>query len=274
MNKIYLIRALTNMHVGDGQANYNIIDNEVQRDALTEFPVIYASSLKGAMLHYAKSKNIASDLIKYVFGESESAGQYRFFDGRLLSIPVRSKQKPFYMATCPMIINDLLELASLLQVKFPAAKDLQKLANFDFQKDNPGKTQIMYCYQDEGDSRIEGMPATFYDFKFDAQSKLENIMGPDLVLFSNDVFKEYVKELPVIARNKLENGVSKNLWYEEIIPRESRFYFGLYQGSKFQAEFDRLLTEANYIQIGANATVGYGYTKITDICGKAGDFDA
>ncbi len=273
MNKIYLIKALTNMHVGDGQANYNIIDNEVQRDALTEFPVIHASSLKGAMLHYAKSKNVASDLTKYVFGKSESAGRYRFFDGRLLSIPVRSKHKPFYMATCPMIIKDLLDLADFLQVELPAAKDLQKLANFDFQINNPGKTQIIYCSQDEGNSKIEGMPAIFHDFKFDALSKLENILGPDLVLFSNKIFKEYVKELPVIARNRLENGISDNLWYEEIIPRQSCFYFGLYQEERYQTEFGQLLTK-DYVQIGANASIGYGYTKIMDICGKAGDFDA
>ncbi|MEA4926823.1 MAG: type III-B CRISPR module RAMP protein Cmr4 [Syntrophomonadaceae bacterium] len=280
MNKIYIIRALTNMHVGDGQADYNIIDNQVQRDALTEVPVIHASSLKGALLHYSRfqqeQENIVSDdMLKNIFGNSESAGQYRFLDGHLLSIPVRGRQKPFYMATCPMIIRELLELAAFLQIDISFKKDLeQMMKELPFTIDNEGEAKILAFTKKNADDNIEGLPVHFKECEFQNQDALEHVFGADLVLFTDKEFKEYVKELPVIARNKLNNGESVNLWYEEIVPRESRFYFGLYQGARFQTAFNQILTGADYMQVGANATVGYGYIKIFDICAKAGDSDA
>ncbi|MDP3829955.1 MAG: hypothetical protein Q8Q47_01715, partial [Ignavibacteriaceae bacterium] len=88
--------------------------------------------------------------------------------------------------------------------------------------------------------------------------------GNDPALFHDDDFKELVKHLPVIARNQLENGESKNLWYEEVVPRESRFVFFV---SKLESteldlsDFDTKIQE-KVIQIGGNASIGYGYTKI------------
>ena len=74
-----------------------------------------------------------------------------------------------------------------------------------------------------------------------------------------------MKQLPVIPRNHLENGISKNLWYEEIIPRETRFYFITMVEKKCKNEqFEAYLTD-NIIQIGANATIGYGYSKISSL---------
>ena len=44
------IELITNLQVGNGEANFGVIDNLIQRDAATGFPCINASSLKGAML--------------------------------------------------------------------------------------------------------------------------------------------------------------------------------------------------------------------------------
>jgi CRISPR-associated protein Cmr4 len=45
-NKAYIIKTKTNLHVGSGDINFGIVDNEVQRDTITNLPVINASSLK------------------------------------------------------------------------------------------------------------------------------------------------------------------------------------------------------------------------------------
>ena len=74
-------------------------------------------------------------------------------------------------------------------------------------------------------------------------------------------FKEQCENLPVIARNCLENGVSTNLWYEEIVPHQSVFVTCI-QGT--DNELDTKLNGA-IVQIGGNATVGYGYCKFTKI---------
>lgn len=77
-------------------------------------------------------------------------------------------------------------------------------------------------------------------------------------------FFDQVNSLPVIARNCLENGISKNLWYEEIVPRQTEFYFMvLSEDEKILETFSRKIEEAEYVQIGANASIGCGYCKIT-----------
>lgn len=63
--------------------------------------------------------------------------------------------------------------------------------------------------------------------------------------------------LPIIARNCLENGESSNLWYEQVLPAQSVLATIIQTNGK-----DDLKDMENAIvQIGANATIGYGYCK-------------
>jgi len=77
-------------------------------------------------------------------------------------------------------------------------------------------------------------------------------------------FKSVVSSLPVIARNNLENGVSKNLWYEEIVPHKTLFITYIGVTESHLADFDKVLKE-ELLQIGANATIGYGLCKFYKI---------
>jgi len=49
---VYKYTCLTNLHVGSGDINYNIVDNEVERDPVTGLPMIHASGVKGALREY------------------------------------------------------------------------------------------------------------------------------------------------------------------------------------------------------------------------------
>ena len=69
--------------------------------------------------------------------------------------------------------------------------------------------------------------------------------------------------LPIIARNVLENGESKNLWYEQVIPAETVFYT-LIDGGDDTSLTQRISAENAIVQIGASATIGYGYCKFTN----------
>ena len=62
--------------------------------------------------------------------------------------------------------------------------------------------------------------------------------------------------LPIIARNCLENGESTNLWYEQVLPSQS-VLATIIEGPE-ELEID---LNGNIVQIGANATIGYGYCK-------------
>jgi len=74
-----------------------------------------------------------------------------------------------------------------------------------------------------------------------------------------DQFKELATDLPVIARNYLKNGISENLWHEQVVPRESYFIFMVLapDGHPDLAAFDKLI-DGQVIQVGGNATIGYG----------------
>ena len=70
--------------------------------------------------------------------------------------------------------------------------------------------------------------------------------------------------LPIIARNVLDNGESKNLWYEQVIPAETVFYT-LIDDRGDSALASKIKEDNALVQIGANATIGYGYCKFTNL---------
>lgn len=256
MINLYTIRALTDMHVGGGDANYNIVENQVQRDVITKFPTINGSSLKGALKHHFDDKEYEG-----VFGSEKAPGSYKFFSGKLLSYPVRSNKRPFYRATCPMIIKELIDWLETFNLVL---------------KDQPQDFLKNFC----GDLAGFKNPFTFdnqkviiedYIIKAESgkgfskyQKGLEDLFGENLAIFPDKEFQELMKNLPVIPRNQLENGISRNLWYEEIVPRETRFYFMTMVKEGRDPDFDKKILE-EVIQIGGNATIGYGYTKFGKI---------
>lgn len=97
------------------------------------------------------------------------------------------------------------------------------------------------------------------------QSKLMTLGAKNLDLKMSGCpdgnLKDLAEELPVVARNFLDNGVSKNLWYEEIVPRESIFV------TCIQAPDGVLAAQLDgaVVQLGGNATVGYGFCQFTQI---------
>lgn len=77
-------------------------------------------------------------------------------------------------------------------------------------------------------------------------------------LLADAAFKEACSDenLPIIARNVLDSGgISKHLWYEQVIPAETVFYTVIREKGDDLKE----ALSGKVIQIGANATIGYGY---------------
>ena len=54
-------------------------------------------------------------------------------------------------------------------------------------------------------------------------SKAKTLFDKDLHVMGKEDFDKL--SLPVMARNHLENGISDNLWYEEVVPYKSIFCF-------------------------------------------------
>lgn len=263
---LYKIRCLTNMHVGDGDATYSIIDNKVQRDVITNFPTINASSLKGSLKSFLDNTNNQEKLAS-IFGSDKVMAKYKIFPGMLLSIPVRSNKKPFFRATCKRAITDLLNLLDKNAGK-ALAREIKTLFNA-MQEKQPEYLAVNIKDVDEENSyRIEGKDAILKKHKHMC-TEITKVFGEDLIVIEDSRFQEIINDLPVISRNKLKNGESENLWYEEVVPRETRFYFGVQAGmqkdNELEKEFNKITEDI--VQIGGNATIGYGYCEIEKIVG-------
>jgi len=233
---VFRVHALTNLHVGAGDSFYGAVDKAVQTDASTGLPTIHAHSLKGALREYfEEEKGYAknSAFIEHIFGsdvkedpKNAQQGEYQFFGADLLALPVPERSHTAAAA-------------------FHLASKAELLAAF-FQK-----TRVLGC-----------------------------AAWPDVTAFTNTLagtalqtgapyaaaFAETALELPTVARNQLDNGISENLWYEEFVPHEALFgaIVRAPQDSPHLKDFIAGLRGANeVVQLGANATVGYGYCQFT-----------
>jgi len=263
--ELYMITTLTNMHVGSGDINFDIIDRQVQKDPTTAIPVIHGSSLKGAYREAAKEiSDDGTNFITYIFGpeaNDENAahqpGAYHFFEARLLSRPVRSSYRPYYHATTPYIVKELLE--TLKEFGLPIPDGLEEFSALSPQEGKP------IVFENER-VVIEHFERVAFE-NFTPSKEVKKFFGDNLCLMHDRDFKKL--SLPVIARNNLENGESKNLWYEEVVPRQSRFYFILGKPNhiapkdeKKTKKFEERFGKIHHMHFGANKTVGYGYSKV------------
>lgn len=284
----YKIEAITNLHVGNGEVNFGVVDKLIQKDAATGYPVINASSLKGAFREHLEQQSVNENLLCDIFGskpndaDKRDAGKFRFFDANLLSMPVRGDKVPFVMATCPRLVNDYINKRKLF--KRPLENEVVKRWCEILQKTKKGTPMVFEkdlkdikrtppiavtpCTPMVFEKDLEGMliedfkEATIMEGKLDTNDFCQ-LIGSPAVLFSDEDFCTLCNDdhLPVIARNNLTEG-HENLWYEQVLPRFSRLYFYVLAPEELCGQFHESIT-SGLVQIGANATVGYGYCELT-----------
>ena len=71
--------------------------------------------------------------------------------------------------------------------------------------------------------------------------------------------------LPVIPRNSLEEG-KENLWYEQVVPRESVFFSFVYENQDWEKFYSVLKSKP--VQLGSNGSIGYGHCIIKTLTDK------
>ena len=223
----WLIVAETNLHVGNENINnFGVIDQAIQRNAVSEIPCIHSSSLKGAIKEYIaecwNKEQVQKVSCKEVFGSEKGAkddetqrGKAVFFDAELLALPVQETESNYYFKLAYDYEKGIQQFSAKLArlgIQVEASDILKKIC--------------------EATAIVEGQKKPVTNFKE----------------LCND------EHLPIIARNKLDNGESVNLWYEQVLPSKSVL------GTVIECG-DELIDALNgkIVQIGANATVGYGY---------------
>lgn len=276
-SKLIFIRPFTNIHVGSGKSNSGKVDNLVQRDVLTEHPVIHSTSLKGAfrelLLNY-----LTPDVIDAIFGKGNekkngkennpdnpnSPGQCDFFNAHLLTFPMRSDKVTYLHVTSPQIILNFLDKTEVLDVpkdeKLIAA--LKKLGGLTIGEDAPIVFDMSFVGAKIEYHNTITQLCNVNQLTKDEQKLIIDFLGSPLAVFNDEKLTGFLKKkLPVIARNYLDNGQSKNLWYEEIVPRETLFYTIVTSPADMDTFYDAF-DGIKQMQIGGNSSVGYGYCKI------------
>lgn len=273
---LYWLTAHSNLHVGSGDTNYGVIDNLVQRDILTELPTINESSLKGALKEYCthQLKRIYSEIntvkihkkdeIRLNFGNSDDTGNLRFYGASLFTFPVRSDKKMFFNATSPQLLRDFRDRLTLLGF------DDWGLDSFitDIQSELLETSPLVFLNdRNSVSASIEFKIIKTVFAKTKIPKNVGHILPDDLVILHDmDAKKIFGKNrLPVIARNSLTDGQSDNLWYEEIVPRQSKFYFFVQDNAIINSQYEWFENTVSdkAIQIGGNASIGQGLCKIT-----------
>lgn len=282
---LYKIECLTNLHVGSGDINYNIVDNEVEKD-INGYPMIHSSGLKGALREQAEKGQFAGNnkAVVDIFGQKSGSsdiipGSYKFLDANIICRPLRVYGSPS-MASIPVFsmdsINSFLKKINAfgittLEMKVDGKEekvDISAYSNgldkslFDFEKtvvcdDGSTKVETYEFITTESNIFIEGeKTAVFSTPAKEALGKLKAVLGDKYAIVKN--FDNY--PLPVLARNYLEDGKSKNLWYEEVVPHGSVFYTIIITPDETNA-----LDMEEIKQIGGHASIGCGFTKFTKL---------
>ena len=262
--KPIIIKTKTNLHVGSEAINYDIVDKTVQRDTISNLPVINASSLKGALrYHFQKNDSIDLDFLLGCEEDSKknkisTQGNMKFLDSYLLFLPLRSNTKAFYYTTSK---ENLLAFCSFFSELGIDTQELENLVDLLDENvvlnTNDSYVEDILCQKQEIDTTI-----------------LNKYFGNiPIAILSDDNFIDIVKHLPIIARNKIKDGKSDNLWYEEVVPRESIFYTAMLDYTNFSNRrekkadnsFETFYKEIqnDFIQIGANASIGFGLCKFS-----------
>ena len=270
--KPFFIKTKTNLLVGEGSTTYDVVDNAVQRDSISHLPVINASSLKGALKdHMSKLKvpkaetinELEEDAYNKLFGsDDKQQGIVKFLDSYLIFLPLRSNVKPFFHTTSR---QNLLQFVEFLENLGCKSEKLSKAKEFIENLDENenivinAKDAIVEEYECKNKNiDVNDLLAIFPD----------NVKPKNIAILSDENFIDAMQHLPVIARNKLNNGKSENLWYEEVVPRESIFYtamldynnLGTSAEYKYKKGFEAFynILQRDLVQVGSNASIGYG----------------
>lgn len=240
------------MHVGASDVNYDIVDNDVERDAVNGLPIIHASGVKGAMRDHFET--VGGVDIASVFGargraDESVGGTHKFLDAMLISRPMRVYGSD-RIASIPVVtvdsVNGFLKRISDFGCNSLGVTELSPL---DF-----GGNEFLTSVEEN--IKVENEPTGKLPENVKAElSKLSSIIGVDFAVVKS--FDGY--ELPVVARNCLEG--QGNLWYERVVPHGSVFVFAII----YPDGAESLNFKDSIVQFGGNASVGCGYSRIEQI---------
>ena len=278
-SKNYVVKCITNLHMGSGDVNFNFVDNEVERDPVSNAPSMYASGVKGALRSHFEAY-MTEERVEDIFGSSIqktrsgrtnalTPGALKFINGNLLLMPVRAAKgnEPYYMVTTKELLREWAMMYHTITGKEVVDGLDAAIEGLDKEKAYANFKHVMIKMElrEFKENELRDVNAVIVDA---LKRIVDESVLQKLVIIPEKLAQRAYQHLPVMARNQLDNGVSKNLWYEEVVPHGSVFYFsvldnGTETSAKALADFDDMITKEPLVQFGGHATVGDGLTQLS-----------
>ncbi len=275
MNKsILYLFTRTPLHVGAG-SSVGAVDQPIQRERHTGFPIIPGSSIKGVLRDFFQVAQSGDE----VFGRENSnqsgnedagqAGSLSFSEAKLFLFPVRSAKGAFALATCPHVLSRYKRDAS---VELDLPKDPGSgncLAGSKISLKNGDKRGIIleeYSFQQTDtfpDSWAKVICSVLQDPTLESSvDRLVYLSDEDFAYFAQNACQ-------VLQHNRInpETGIVEDgaLFNEEVVPAESLFYATIHYDKRKQEVVEptlRKLESEQIMQFGGKETTGLGFSTV------------
>lgn len=255
---ILFLYAETPLHTGTG-SGLGAVDLPLQRERITQFPMIQSTGVKGALRQIAEEEySVDSDAVKAVFGPSntEHAGAVAPQDARLLLFPVRALKGVFVWVTCADVLNRFRET---LIASGHWSEDNQPPEMDDNKLKPQTKEDRPKAWVSDASLLLDGGSIVLEEFDFSAEPdtgaeewaiflaesalpqhmrQWQERLKSHLVILPNDDYRDFVKyATEVVTRIKL-NDLTKTvekgaLFTQELLPAESLLYIPIH-ATKFR----------------------------------------
>lgn len=265
--KLLYLFTRTPLHVGAG-ASVGAIDQPVQRERHTGFPIIPGSSVKGVLRDHLRAlgKDMLNDLFgKGDEGENFTAGKISFGEARLVAFPVRSAKGAFALATSSLTLQRFARDAGIKIPVPPAPADMTCLAGDKLVIEKKGVVLEEYRYNYAGPfpTEWEGVLTTLL-----VDAVLSGAKGRFVLLSDGDLSHFAMNACQVNQHVRIddETGTAQDggLFNEETVPSECLFCAPLTvlsRGAEDNAIFNALESE-QLVQFGGNGSTGLGFCTV------------
>jgi CRISPR-associated protein Cmr4 len=233
--ELVVIRAVTNLHPGVGRSG-EIVDLPVQRDNLG-FPIIYSSSLKGALKSALWRFDQEREIVRTLFGpepeeDEKFTSALAILDAPVIAFPVRSLEGVYAFATSPLLLHRLNEYTKMVGLEYEFVRELSRLSIDDGKCCASTNVSKLLKLGIEGlenriiiNEEIDVEPMELETQKIDKMKELEKLLGVEerLVLLSNnEALRAMERSLVRVTRIAIERERKTvkggALWTEEYIP--------------------------------------------------------
>jgi CRISPR-associated protein Cmr4 len=270
--KLLYLFTRTPLHVGAG-SSVGAIDQPIQRERHTGFPIIPGSSIKGVLKDHFRHQAETKDHVIDLFGrggkdEDFEAGKIAFGEARLLAFPVRSAKGSFALATSALALQRFDRDAQLALPVPPPPADMTCLAGSRVTIERGSERGVVleeYRFTPTG------------TFPPDWEKVLSSLLNDAVlagaagrfVLLSDGDLSHFATSACQVSQHVRiddQTGTAEDggLFSEETVPSEALFYSTLTvlpRGQEQNAVFTALANE-QLIQFGGNGTTGLGFCTV------------